>query len=320
MGIRPIYRVFLEEVMPAGGDRWERYLSQYYRPNEAILANYAKNWSGVGLEEVKRRFDEFYPAATMDQLGQNFPPEASEALCQEFWGRCQGELQVSDGPEVYLMVGVYTANAFSTLVAGRPMMGICLEHFNPGPSAHPWGLNIDPKELPIWFSHEFAHCAAIDEGSRTLFCQLLDKGDWDWRLFEGRVPLWEWLWLEGAAVAFSHHLTGAPLVDCLGFSEEQFEKCQASEEALVESFTREMSFSDLASYSRWFEGDATRKDVLVRAGYYLGYRVVEEAVGDFASANWGELCRFPPTAVQECVEKIAGFRLRRPRAKFKGSS
>jgi hypothetical protein len=83
----------------------------------------------VGLEEIQRRFDEFYTAATMDQLEQNFPPEENGALCQELWERCQEKLRVSAGPEVYLMVGVYTSNAFTTLIAGRPMIGICLEHF-----------------------------------------------------------------------------------------------------------------------------------------------------------------------------------------------
>jgi len=315
MGICAIYRVFLEEVMPAGADRWAKYLTRYYQPNEDFLANYAETWSGVGLEEIQRRFDEFYPAATMDQLEQNFPPEGGGALYQELWERCQEKLRVSEGPDVYFMVGVYTSNAFTTLIAGRPMIGICLEHFNPGPCAHPWGLNIDPEKLPIWFSHEFAHCAAVEKHSGSLIRGVLNKADWDWQLLDGRVPLREWLWLEGVAVAFSHYLTGAPLVDCLGFSEEQFVKCQASEDSLFKKFTQEMDFSDFARYERWFGGDVTKTDVLVRPGYYLGYRVVEETVGDFDSANWDELRRLSPSDVQAHLEEMAHFRFRSSRAK-----
>lgn len=116
-------------------------------------------------------------------------------------------------------------------------------------------------------------------------------------------------------MAFSHYLTGAPLVDCLGFSEEQFVKCQTSEDSLFEKFAQEMDFSDFASYERWFKGDVTRTDVLVRAGYYLGYRVVEEAVEDFDSANWDELCRLSPPDVQAHVERVTHFRFRRSSAK-----
>lgn len=258
------------------------------------------------------RFDELYPPDLLDSLESLFPLEPTRALCQELYKHCLQALRMEEPPEVYVMVGVYTCNAFATFVAGRPAMGLCLEAFDFRPQKHPRSLGLAPKTLPIWFAHEMAHCARLGWGSRSPLRKVLEEaGEFSWELISGRIPLWEYLWFEGLAVAFSQHMTGASLHECLGFAEEELRFCREKEEKLWQEFLADKDRTDLEAYAKWFEGFPFEPRVPPpRAGYYLGYQVVAAArQGAAGKADWAELCRAGPEEVLTFLAKAPRGRL-----------
>lgn len=307
MSVRFIYWTFLREVARASG-RETRYISLYYTPNEPFLRNYLRFWAGMEVAEILTKFDELYPPDFLDSLENLFPLEKTQKVCEGLFARSIRELRMKEVPDVYLMVGVYTSNAFATFVGGRPMMGICLEHFDHRPNKQPWSQGLGPETLPIWFSHEMAHCARWSKGSRSPMRKVLEElGEFSWNAISGRIPLLEILWAEGVAVAFSLYMTGASLYDCLGFSEEKLAFCREKEERLWREFLKDKDRTDLEGYSKWFEGSELtfeKKIPPARAGYYLGFRAVEEALSRL-EMDWGSLSRLSPAEAPLVLKKLA---------------
>lgn len=307
MSLHLIYWTFLWEVARAP-DRGERYISLYYKPNEPFLHNYLQFWAGMEVVEILKKFDELYPLDLLNSLANLFPLEKRRRICEDLLVRGACELGLERAPDVYVMVGVYTTNAFTTFVR-RPMVGICLEHFDHRPRKHPWSMGLGPETLPIWFFHELAHCARWSEGSRSPMKEVLEEaGEFSWKAISGRIPLLEVLWSEGVAVAFSRYMTGAPLHDCLGFRAEKLAFCEEKEDELWREFLGDKDRTDLAAYSKWFEGSEltfARKIPPERAGYYLGYRAVEAILGR-RKLNWAELSRLNLDEVSLVLKRIAG--------------
>lgn len=293
MNLHLIYWTFLQEVARAS-ERKERYVSIYYEPNKPFLQNYLRFWAGMEVEEILAKFDDFYPLDLLDSLESLFPLEKTKSMCQDLLRLSCCELELEGVPDVYLMVGVYTSNAFTTFVAGQPMVGLCLEHFDHRPKKHPRSLGLAPEVLPVWFFHEMAHCARWSEDSRSPMRKALEQArEFSWAVISGRIPLVEFLWSEGVAVAFSLRMSHAPLHVCLGFTEEKLAFCREKEKELWQKFLVDMDRTDLEAYSKWFEGSELifeKKIPPERAGYYLGYRAVETML-DKRGVDWASLCR-----------------------------
>lgn len=148
MPIHPIYVDFLEKVLAARIGRPGRYRREYYLPNRRLLDNYHRNWSGRDPGWVEARLDDLYPDGAMAQLAAHYPPSRFPAEAAGLLEACMRLMPPPAEPDVYLMVGVYTSNAFETVIDGRPAMGLCLEQHNPGPAPKPWALDVAPRLLP----------------------------------------------------------------------------------------------------------------------------------------------------------------------------
>lgn len=307
MNLHLIYWTFLQEVAPSK-DRAESYFTRYLKPNETFLRHYFQEWAGTNVEKVIETFDELYPPDLVQNLEALFPLERTRQLCKKLFVRYASRLRFKEEVNVYVMIGVYTTNAFATFISGRPAMAICLEHFDFRSQKHKFSLGLAPETLPLWFAHELAHCARMSEDSCALIRKLLqEEGEFRWKALAGRVPLWEWLWAEGVAVAFTQHVTEAPLHLCLGFSPEKLAFCQEKEEELWQAFFIDAECTDLTAYSKWFEGlelSWAKKIPPERAGYYLGYRAVENLLGACVDErDWANLCRLGKEEILTVLHK-----------------
>lgn len=306
MSLHLIYWTFLKEVA-CFPDRRERYISLYYKPNKPFLRNYFRFWARIKVAEILAKFDELYPPDLLDSLENLFPLEKTRKICGEVLPQGSHELGLEEDIDVYVMVGVYTSNAFTTFVAGRPMVGIGLEHFDHRPNKHPWSLGDKPENLPIWLYHEMAHAARWGQGSFSPLRKALEEaGEFSWEAISRRIPLLEWLWSEGVAVAFSYYMTGSPLHNCLGFCEEKLAFCQENEEKLWQEFFKDKDRTDLEAYFKWFSGSELtfeRKIPPERAGYYLGFRAVESVISR-SEARWAELSRLSFEKVLAGLNKV----------------
>lgn len=314
VAVHPIYVDFLEALREPQPWRRERYRKWYYLPNRALLDSYHRNWSGARPEWVEEHLEELYPDPAMQQLRALYPVDRFPKRAADLLAACSRLMPTPVEPDVYLMVGVYTSNAFETVLRGRPAMGICLEQHNPGPAPKPQALDIPPEDVPIWFAHEYAHCVRFSGQSASLIRRTVGDGDFIKAELFGRVPMAEWLVAEGVAVAFSEAMAGGrPLARHLGYSPAQLAYCLDHEPQLWERLRPDLWKTDEQTYLRWFEGfaDFVEPGLPGRCGYFLGYRMVSRAHKRL-DVGWADLATVPCESLLPFAQLPGGPKGRHP--------
>ncbi|BAS26138.1 DUF2268 domain-containing putative Zn-dependent protease [Limnochorda pilosa] len=299
--IHPLHTVFLGEVAGAPPEaRGEAYRLAYHKPNRRFLESYHRNWSGLGVGWVVDRFGSLYPEPMIQYLKSLYGGDGLVRAATGWLDICRRLLPPPVEPDVYLMVGVYTSNAFETVIGGRPALGLCLEHFVPAPGRHPASLGIDPRELPIWLAHEYAHCVRFSGESASLVRRSVGKGDFDKGRLVRAVPLAEWLLSEGLAVAFSEAtVPGFPLTAYLGYTHRQLRYCQEHEAELWSRFQHVKEAAGEEHYLLWFEGadEFVEPALPGRSGYHLGYRLVQRLQARSSGMSWSERMLMDPRMI-----------------------
>lgn len=208
------------------------------------------------------------------------------ALAEDALRRSLEVLEADCPVDLYLMVGVGAANAGELVVGGRGSAFVCLEHFTGRANAETHGLGLAPHLLPLWIAHEVAHAVRYTApGSRSELKRLVADhgGTYDYWETGSRAPLQELLMNEGIAVAAARAVApGLEPWEYFGYTRRQYRRLRELDAFLRRSVVPELDQSGLGLRLRYLSGGMSAASRLVggkvlpeRAGYYLGYRLVE---------------------------------------------
>jgi uncharacterized protein YjaZ len=189
------------------------------------------------------------------------------------------------------MAGVGAANAGELVVDGRGVAFVCLEHFTSIANPATRGLGLDPELIPMWLGHEIAHCVRYTSPqSRAELRRTIGAANGFYSYWEtGRsASLREHLVNEGLAVQASRQLSpGHAPWEYYGFQRRQYARVRELEAVLTRTVADDLDRAGLGLRLRWLSGGMSDEARTVqrhilpeRAGYWLGARMVEEAVAE----------------------------------------
>lgn len=272
-------------------EAYRRYLESYRPVLEAYWHNYVLDLDSPHAEEVIRRT----LSADRRDLEALLDSVDLVALAGEALRRCEDTLEPDRPFDVYLMVGVGGANAGELVIGGRGIAFVCLEHFTGRPNPETYGLGLSAELIQLWIAHEVAHTVRYTStSSRSEMARLVEQaGGWyDYWETGSRATLRELLVNEGLAVAAAQAVVpGFETWDYLGYSRRQYRRLRELDAFLRRAVGPELELSGLGYRLRYLAGGTTPSARLVagrvipeRAGYYLGWRMVEPAVADLGIA------------------------------------
>ena len=263
---------------------------EYYRSHEQLLAAYWHNYvvdpDGPHFVDVARA------VALADRSDLRAMLERTDvlSLARDTEARCAALLDADVEVDVVLMVGVGAANAGELVVEGRGVAFACLEHFTGVLNPDTQGLGLDPELIPLWLAHEIAHAVRYTSPtSRSEMRRLIDEAGGYYSYWEtGRsASLRELLINEGLAVEVARAVTpGHAEWDYYGYGRRQYARLREMEPMLLRAASPELDQSGLGLRLRYLSGGMSAEARTVdrhvlpeRAGYYLGSRLVEPALG-----------------------------------------
>jgi len=286
----PDFFTVLQSTDPVAA--YQRYFETHRPLLEAYWHNYVLDSSGPHFLDVVR--EAVY--ADRDDLRAMLDRVDVAALARSAEEQCAALFALDSRVDVVLMVGVGGANAGELVVGGKGIAFACLEHFTGVANASTRGLGLEPELLPMWLSHEIAHAVRYTSPkSRSAMRQFIAEQGGYYSYWEtGRhVPLSEHLVNEGLAVQAARLLSpGHAPWEYFGFERRQYVRTREMEPILIRSVAEELDQAALGLRLRWLSGgmsnDARTVDRYVipeRAGYFLGARLVEDAITEHGIAN-----------------------------------
>ena len=264
---------------------------RYFETHRAVLGAYWHNYviepTGPHFNEVARetvRADRTDLRAMLERTDVVALAKQADAACTELFA-------VDSTVDVVLMVGVGAANAGELVVGGRGMAFVCLEHFTSVANPATRGLGLDPELIPMWLAHELAHCVRYTSPqSRAELRRVIGAASGFYSYWEtGRaVTLREHLVNEGLAVHASRQLSpGHAPWEYYGFQRRQYARVRELESVLTRVVTEDLDRAGLGLRLRWLSGGMSdeartvQRHVLPeRAGYWLGAKMVEDAIAE----------------------------------------
>lgn len=266
-------------------DAYRRYFEDHRPILDAYWRNYILDPEGPQADEIIRRAVH----ASRPDLTQLLGQVDVGALADEAMQHCEELFEVDQPFDLYLMVGVGGANAGELVVGGRGIAFVCLEHFTGRPNAETFGLGLDPRTLPLWIAHEIAHLVRYTSpASRADMARLIWEagGYYDYWRSGSDATLRELLVNEGLAVAASRLVApGFDAHEYLGYSAGQYRRLRELEAFLRQAVNAEVDCRGLGYRLRYLSGGVNTsareiggKVMPERAGYYLGWRMVEPFV------------------------------------------
>ena len=236
-------------------------------------------------------------------------------MAEEALRRALDRLEADCPVDLYLMVGMGAANAGELVVGGRGIVFVCLEHFTGRANPQTSGLGLAPHLLSLWIAHEAAH--AIRYTSPTSRAELKrlvaeGRGSYDYWETGSRATLRELLLNEGAAVAAAQAAApGFEPWEYFGYTRRQYRRCRELDAFLRRVVTPELDERGLGLRLRFLSGGtrpaarvAGGKVLPERAGYYLGWRLVEPYV---AAAGVAAAVRAAAPEFQKADERALGM-------------
>ena len=269
-------------------DRVAAYL-RYYEQHRRILEAY---WHNYVIEPEGPHFLEVVRSAAMADRGDlRAMLERTDvvALARAAEAQCKTLLEMDVDVDVVLMVGVGAANAGELVVAGKGIAFVCLEHFTSVANPETQGLGLDPELVPLWLAHEISHAVRYTSpGSRSDLRALVAEAGGDYSYWETgrRASLRELLVNEGLAVQAARAVSpGHAAWEYYGYGRRQYARVRELEPLLARAVADDLDRAGLGLRLRYLSGgmsdEARRVDRHVlpeRGGYYLGARMVEQAV------------------------------------------
>lgn len=264
---------------------------RYFEANRPLLGAYWHNYviepAGPHFQDVVRET----VRADRGDLRTMLERTDVVALAKQAEAACATLFELDSQIDVVLMAGVGAANAGELVVNGRGVAFVCLEHFTSVASPATRGLGLDPELIPMWLAHEMAHCVRYTSPqSRSEMRRLVGAAGGFYSYWEtGRAAsLREHLVNEGLAVHASRQLSpGHAPWEYFGFQRRQYARVRELESVITRAVTDDLDRSGLGLRLRWLSGGMSdeartvQRHVLPeRAGYWLGARMVEDAISE----------------------------------------
>jgi hypothetical protein len=264
---------------------------RYFETHRSILGAYWHNYviepSGPHFQEVVRdtvRADRSDLRAMLERTDVVALARATEEQCSLLF-------EVDSNIDVVLMAGVGAANAGEMVVDGRGIAFVCLEHFTSVANPTTRGLGLDPELIPMWLAHEIAHCVRYTSPqSRSEMSKLVAESGGYYSYWEtGRgATLREHLINEGLAVQASRRFSpGHAPWEYFGYARKQYARIRELEAVLTRAASEDLDRTGLGLRLRYLSGGMSDESRTVqryilpeRAGYFLGARLVEDAIAE----------------------------------------
>lgn len=307
-------------MLSRGGTRKE-LLDGYLRPNRDFFRAYLafQTQGELDWDGFMDRFHGLWHGSTeeaspvqLTQAAQHLlglvEERQVETLTQRGYRRAVGLLKPTAEIDLYVCVGLGLSNAFMVMIEDEPAVGVALEAYG-----RRFGtVFVGFEDLLHVIPHELSHAVRARETDSPLG-----------RFFRSEAPtnamehvsLHEMVVEEGLAC-----WTGAaaapelPLEQILFYSPEDFRWCQENVDLLWEEF---QTHKDLPlgneGFTRWFGIGPDNSDLPPRAGYYLGYRIVEHYFLESPETDIAEAARQPAEAFLPQSEAGDSNPLARPR-------
>jgi hypothetical protein len=269
---------------------------QYFAAHRRILDPY---WLNYVIEPAGPHFQEIVLrslAADRSDLRGMLERTDVVTLARAAELRTQELLAADVDVDVVLMVGVGAANAGELVVNGRGIAFLALEHFTGTPNPDTDGLGLDPELLPLWLAHEYSH--AVRYTSPTSRSEMKtaiadDAGYYSYWDTGRHVSLREHLVNEGVAVNVSRAVSpGHAAWEYFGYGRKQFSRIRELESSIRQAAEPDLDSKGLGLRLKYLSdgvSEITRtvgRTVLPeRSGYYLGARMVENAI-DQHGLDW----------------------------------
>lgn len=289
---------------------YHHYLETHRPVLEAYWRNYVLDLESPHAEEVVRRT----VTAGRRDLRRLLATVDVVRVAEDVLRACEVALEADCPIDLYVMVGVGAANAGELVVGGRGTAFVCLEHFTGRPNPETLGLGLDPKLMVPWIAHEIAHVVRYTSPrSESEMARIVADagGSYDYWESGSRASLRELLVNEGLAVLTAREIVpGFEPWDYLGYSRRQYRRLRELDAFLRRAITVELDQRALGLRLRYLSGGMSPAQRLVggrvipeRAGYYLGWRLVETAVAERGIA---EAIRLAADAITALDEGISG--------------
>ena len=283
INLLPDFFAVLQSTDPVSA--YHRYFETHRTILEAYWHNYVIEPSGPHFQDVIRDT----VRADRDDLRAMLDRTDVVALARQAEEQCQQLFEVDSNIDVVLMVGVGAANAGEMVVNGRGIAFVCLEHFTSVANPTTRGLGLDPELIPMWLAHEIAHCVRYTSPqSRSEMRQLVGEAGGYYSYWEtGRgATLREHLVNEGLAVQASRRFSpGHAPWEYFGYARKQYARIRELEAVLGRAVADDLDRAGLGLRLRYLSGGMSDESRTVqryiipeRAGYFLGARMVEDAI------------------------------------------
>jgi hypothetical protein len=285
INLLPDFFAVLQSTDPVAA--YHRYFEAHRSLLEAYWDNYVIEPSGPHFQEVVDdtvRADREDLRAMVERTDLAALARATEEQCSVLY-------EIDSNIDVVLMVGVGAANAGEMVVAGRGIAFVCVEHFTSVANPATRGLGLDPELIPMWLSHEIAHCVRYTSPqSHSEMRQLVaEAGDYYsyWETGRG-ATLREHLVNEGLAVQSSRRFSpGHAPWEYFGYARKQYARIRELEAVLARAVADDLDRAGLGLRLRYLSGGMSDESRTVqryvlpeRAGYFLGARMVENAIAE----------------------------------------
>lgn len=281
----PDFFAVLQSTDPSAA--YQRYFDSHRALLEAYWHNYVIEPAGPHFQEVIR------DALRADRSDLRAMLERTDvlALARDTEEQCARLFEVDSNIDVVLMVGVGAANAGEMVVGGRGVAFVCLEHFTSVANSGTRGLGLDPELIPMWLAHEIAHCVRYTSPqSRSELHQLVaEAGDYYsyWETGRG-ATLREHLINEGLAVQASRQFSpGHAAWEYFGYARKQYARIRELEAVISRAVSDDLDRTGLGLRLRYLSGGMSDEARTVqryilpeRAGYFIGARMVEDAIAE----------------------------------------
>jgi len=245
MPVNPAYRDFLKalDAMEQGAEQWPAYETHYLRPQGEVLRAYWRQCWGAD-DERRRDFVREIRPADYRALREALNAQDVDRLAREALDRCAALADLPE-PQVDLLVGRFSPDAFLFEVGGSWHIGVGLERF-----AH-------FASLPLFIAHEYGHYAR-----RMLAGEVVTLGD--------RIIA------EGVAIAFGEAAyPERRLARHLRMSARRIHEIRELAPRLWAAVKPHLDARDSDEFAGIVSGARRWRDFLPRFGGVLGYWAVQ---------------------------------------------
>jgi hypothetical protein len=262
---------------------------RYFDNHRSLLEAY---WSNYVVEPDSPHFSEVIKSAALagrTDLRTMLERMDVVTLARNTEDQVKALLEIDTDIDVVLMVGVGAANAGELVVNGRAAAFVCLEHFTSVANPETRGLGLDPELIPLWLSHEMTHGVRYTSpSSRSEMKPIIDEMGGYYSYWETgkRATLRELLNNEGIAVQVSRLISpGHASWEYYGYDRREYARIREMGPVVARSLIGNFEKSGLGLRLKYLSDGMSEEarrvgDYVVpdRCGYYIGARMVEQAI------------------------------------------